>query len=95
MKFRALRPLFGDFGPGGAPALVGSGGVFEVPDCFLRRFLPLERRGLIAREAPARQPGRRSYVIYQPAATAPPENAAIMPAENKNANNGHERKRNR
>lgn len=83
MKFRALRPLRGDYGPGGTPANVQPGEVFEVPEHYAKRLAHLERRGTIVRHLDRPKINRAAYTVYQPKAVAPPENKMLVVEENK------------
>lgn len=67
MKYKANRPLTGDYGT------VKPGQVFEVPEHMVKKMLPLEAKGIIQRHREPR--AIKAYTVY--------ENKAIMPAQNK------------
>lgn len=68
MKFKALRPVYGDHG------LASPGEVFEVPDHLVKKYTLLEGRGVVMRHR-ERPLMRKAYTVY--------ENKAITPASNK------------
>jgi len=63
MKFKALRPVFGDHG------LAQPGDVFDVPQHLMKKYTQLEGRGVVQRVRPTVD--RKMYTVY--------ENKAIQP----------------
>jgi hypothetical protein len=65
MKFKALRPLRGDYGENGLPRTLQPGEVFIVPDSSVKRLLHLESRGIIERCIDRPRLNRAAYRIYE------------------------------
>lgn len=74
MKFKAIRPLFGDYGPDGTPMKVEAGQVFDVPQYRIADLQELEARGIIERHIPRTRVDRKAITVYQNKAIVPPVN---------------------
>lgn len=83
MRYKALRTICGDYGPGGTSRTVRSGETFEVPEYRVRQLLRLESKGIIMRDQPRPKIDRKAYTVYENKAVAAPENKAVTPEENK------------
>ena len=63
MQFKAVRGLYGDYGPNGMPRQVQPGEVFTVPDNLVKRLEHLEARGIIQRHI--RPIDRSQFRVYE------------------------------
>lgn len=78
LRYLALRPLTGEFGP------VMAGAEFDVPAQWQKRYVELEQRGVVRRvyESPVKP---RAEIIDAIKAIVGYENKAIVPEQNKKA----------